>query len=151
MDLLPLGLCTGLGVVELQKYLDDPMSDPDVRRDEETRATTVEHVKLLRNRLEATTKKHIDELQSYLVRTTEALSRQMGRAATVTKGDRGEPIEVGSGPRDLANTFNARFSELDRKMDRRTFKLEARMGAMIDERLDDLAKKLDIVVGKPAE
>ena len=47
MTLLPLELFAGIGVGELQKYLEDPMSDPDVRRDEETRATTVEHVKLL--------------------------------------------------------------------------------------------------------
>ncbi|CAM9290091.1 unnamed protein product [Scytosiphon promiscuus] len=65
---------------ELQLFLDDPMSDPDVRRDEETRTTTVEHIKLLRNRLEATNKENMEELRACLVRTTGDISRQLERA-----------------------------------------------------------------------
>lgn len=71
---------TALKASELQLFLDDPMSDPDVRRDEETRATTVEHIKLLRNRLEATNKEHMEELRACLVRTTGDISRQLERA-----------------------------------------------------------------------
>ena len=145
-DLLPLQLLAGLGVGELQKYLDDPMSDPDVRRDEETRATTVEHVKLLRNRLEATTKDHIDELQSYLVRATEDVSRQVGRASAVADGDVGVRTGDESGPSDMQRQLNARFRKLEREIDQRTTKVEERMGTMIDQRLSVLAQKLDRVL-----
>lgn len=128
------------------------MSDPDVRRDEETRATTVEHVKLLRNRLEATTKEHIIELRSYLVEATEDLSRQVEDAATAgTGGNSGGGKGDESWPSELEDVFNARFSELDRKLDARTTVLEEKIGSLIDERLSALVQKLDVVIGKPAE
>lgn len=122
------------------------MSDPHVRRDEETRATTVEHVKLLRNRLEATTKEHIEDLQSYLVRAAEDLSSQVGHAAAVAEGYSGRISGNGSQPSDLKRKFNARFSELERELDGRTAKVEERMGAMIDQRLGVLAQKLETVL-----
>eukprot|EP00904_Undaria_pinnatifida_P012811 jgi/Undpi1/8660/HiC_scaffold_25.g11125.m1 len=133
----------GLGVGDLQRYLDDPMSDPDVRRDEETRATTVEHIKLLRNRLEATTKGHMMELRSYLVQATEELSRNVEGAATVG-GSEGR----GGGLEDM---LRATFGELDRKFDSRTAKLEEKIGALIEDRLGAVARKLDLVIRKPAE
>jgi len=52
----------GLGVHQLSLCLEDPMSDPMVRRDEETRHTTVKHIKLLRNRLEETDAARVDNL-----------------------------------------------------------------------------------------
>lgn len=146
-------MLAGLGVEELRKYLDDPMSDPDVRREEETRATTVEHVKSLRNRLEATTKEHIHDMQSYLVRATGDLSRQVGHvAATATGGGSGRRRWGGeSGMSKLERVFNARFSELDRELDGRTAKLEERMGEMIDKRLCVLAQKVDMVLRTETE
>lgn len=51
----------GLDVRDLWKYLEDPMCDPEVRQDEINRRTTVEHIKLLRDRLEATVEKHFDK------------------------------------------------------------------------------------------
>ena len=148
---MPVGLIAGLAVSDLQRYLDDPMSDPDVRRDEETRATTVEHVKLLRNRLEATTKEHIVELRSYLVKATEDLSRQAEHAVTATRDGSGRDNANESGTGELKDVFNTRFSELDRKLDARTAKLEGRIELLIDERLSALVQKLDVVLGKPAE
>lgn len=57
----------GLGVAELQEFLEDPMSDPQVRQDEKSRPTTVEHIKQLRDRIEKineanlrTTLKHVE-------------------------------------------------------------------------------------------
>lgn len=47
----------------LFKNLQDPMSDPLVRRDEIEEATTVQHMKLLRNRLETTVADRTDELR----------------------------------------------------------------------------------------
>lgn len=42
----------GLVARELSRFIEDPMSDPKVREDEKTKPTRVEHIKLLRNRLE---------------------------------------------------------------------------------------------------
>lgn len=42
----------GMTVNKLRRYLEDPMIDPEVREDEKSREVTVEHLKLLRNRLE---------------------------------------------------------------------------------------------------
>lgn len=106
----------------------------------------MEHVKLLRNRLEATTTEHIEDLQSYLVRAAEDLSWQVGHAAAVTGGDSGRISGSGSQPSDLKRKFNARFSELERELDGRTAKVEERIGAMIDKRLGVLAQKLETVL-----
>lgn len=52
----------GVGASDLRKYLEDPMSDPNVRQDEINRRITVEHVKLLRECLETTTRDRVDRL-----------------------------------------------------------------------------------------
>lgn len=54
----------GLSVQQLREFLANPMNDPVVQRDEESRATTVEHVKLLRDRLESTLGGRVEELDS---------------------------------------------------------------------------------------
>lgn len=51
-----------VGASNLRKYLEDPMSDPKVRQDETKRGTTVEHIKLLRDRLEETTRDRVEHL-----------------------------------------------------------------------------------------
>lgn len=132
------------------------MSDPYVRRDEETRSTTVEHVKLLRNRLEATTKQHLSDLQSYLIQATEDLSRQVDHAAAVVTG-RAQGKSQGDSQGDesesvvFEGTFNTKIRDLDRKLIARMAKLEERMGSMIDARLRAFAQKLDGMLGKMAE
>ncbi|CAN0155757.1 unnamed protein product [Ectocarpus sp. 12 AP-2014] len=159
---------------ELQIFLDDPMSDPAVRRDEETRATTVEHIKLLRNRLEATTEEHMNGLQAYLLKTAGDISRQLEESGAGGRGSHGGgggaaaargPVgaapqdedddenrdvggwEAGSrGTRELRQIVGARFSELDESLQGRVGALEERMGAMIDERLGALTKKLDLLL-----
>lgn len=45
------GQGSSLNVQQLREFLANPMKDPVVQRDEETRETTVEHVKLLRDNL----------------------------------------------------------------------------------------------------
>ena len=47
----------------LYKFLVDPLSDAEVREDERKRDATVEHVKLLRNRLEETFGREVDTLK----------------------------------------------------------------------------------------
>ncbi|CAM9403921.1 unnamed protein product [Ectocarpus sp. 12 AP-2014] len=162
-----------LATSELQIFLDDPMSDPAVRRDEETRATTVEHIKLLRNRLEATTKEHMDGLQAYLLKTAGDISRQLEESSAGGRGCHGggggaaaARGRVGAAPQDeddenrdvggweagsrraeeLRQIVGARFNELDESLEGRVGALEQRMGAMIDERLGALTKKLDLVL-----
>eukprot|EP00752_Nemacystus_decipiens_P018686 g16750.t1 len=58
----------GVGADKLREFLEDPMNDEDVRQDEKDRPTMVEHIKLLRNRLEATTK---EELRNTVASKTE--------------------------------------------------------------------------------
>ena len=57
-----LGLA-GAGGSNVLKYLEDPISNPEVRPDEVERGTTVEHVKLLRNRLENRFNDRVDRLE----------------------------------------------------------------------------------------
>ena len=143
VEMLP----AGLGVREVQRYLDDPMSDPFVRRDEETRSTTVEHVKLRRNRLEATTKEHIAEFKSYLVRMTDNLSRQIEYAAAATGRGNCRCNRDDAGPNEIDSIFNAKFIEFDRHL----IALTAELGGRIEARLDVIDKKLGVVLGKSAE
>lgn len=51
-----------LSVQQLREYLANPMNDPVVQRDEESRATTVEHIKLLRDRLENLVEEKVGKL-----------------------------------------------------------------------------------------
>lgn len=53
-------------VRELLKFLVDPLGDDTVRDDERTKATTVEHMKLLRYRLESTRVEQINLLQDHI-------------------------------------------------------------------------------------
>ena len=52
----------GVSASGLRKYLENPMIDPRVQRDEVNRATTVEHVKLLRDHLVKTSESRVSEL-----------------------------------------------------------------------------------------
>lgn len=67
----------GLSVVELQEYLDDPMSDPKVRQDEKSRPTTVEHIKQLRDRIEKTNEAN---LRTRLTHVEQEMARKSDQA-----------------------------------------------------------------------
>lgn len=137
----------GLGAEELQRYLDDPMSDPDVRRDEETRTTTVEHIKLLRNRLEATTKEQLDGLRAQLVESTDKIALRLEGSGGGGSGD-----GPGSGSEELKQIVDDRFGRLEQQLNTRSAALEARMGSLIDERFVALTKKLDaVLISKSSE
>ena len=64
---------------DLRRFLDDPMSDPEVRQDELNRATTVEHVKLLRDRLEDEIKGHVDEKVDKVMATVYELEENVNQ------------------------------------------------------------------------
>lgn len=53
----------GVVAAELLEFLVDPLRDEAVREDERKRNTTVEHMKLLRNRLESTIDRKVEALQ----------------------------------------------------------------------------------------
>lgn len=61
----------GVGPEKLLEFLEDPMNDKDVRLDEKFRATTVQHIKLLRDRLERTTDKQLQELRNDVASKSE--------------------------------------------------------------------------------
>lgn len=54
---------TGVSASKLRKYLENPIIDPNVQRDEVNRGTTVEHVKLLRDRIKETIKAHSENTE----------------------------------------------------------------------------------------
>jgi len=54
----------GVSASELRRYLENPIIDPDVQRDEVDRGTTVKHVKLLRDHLKETIKTHLTNSES---------------------------------------------------------------------------------------
>ncbi|CAN0123350.1 unnamed protein product [Scytosiphon promiscuus] len=53
----------GVGAKELLRFLEDPMTDGEVRRGDEEKTTTVEHIKLLRNHLEQTISSELERLR----------------------------------------------------------------------------------------
>lgn len=55
-----------VGIEDLSRYLENPMLDNEVRQDETSRTTTVEHIKLRRDRLVATTKDELEDLREEL-------------------------------------------------------------------------------------
>lgn len=73
VDQILLGAPGAVSGRDLFAFLVDPMSDPEVRQDEINRHTTVEHIKLLRNRLEDTAKKRDDKLRSTIEGTIKTL------------------------------------------------------------------------------
>lgn len=67
----------GVGADDLRRYLEDPMIDDEVREDERKRGATVEHMKLLRNRLETTLAR--------VSNTTDAQLKQLAKECAENK------------------------------------------------------------------
>lgn len=67
----------GVGAKELRKFINEPMDDVHVRQDEKDRPTTMEHMKLLRNRLEQTHKDDLQELRRELLDLREELRENL--------------------------------------------------------------------------
>lgn len=65
----------GVGAHKLREFLESPFDDKDVRRDEKGKNPTVEHIKLLRNRLERTTR---DELQERFKQLEDKIEKNIG-------------------------------------------------------------------------
>lgn len=62
------------GIEHLSRCLANPMLDEEVRQDETVRITTVEHIKLLRNRIDETTNNELKDLRQQLQTTTNLLN-----------------------------------------------------------------------------
>ena len=67
----------GVGAEQLREFMESPMDDADVRRDEVGRVATMEHLKLLRDRLEATAGREL-----------AALDRRLRRLESESAGNR---------------------------------------------------------------
>ncbi|CAM9210968.1 unnamed protein product [Ectocarpus sp. 12 AP-2014] len=75
-----------LNVHQLREFLANPMKDPVVQRDEETRATTVEHVKLLRDNLTEMVGERVGELDAAATARFQSLETSMdGRVDALSK------------------------------------------------------------------
>lgn len=74
----------GVGADKLREFLKDPMDDNDVRQDEKNKPTMVEHIKLLRDRLEKTTERKLKDrlelVQEHLETTTARRIEQLHKA-----------------------------------------------------------------------
>ncbi|CAB1113028.1 unnamed protein product [Ectocarpus sp. CCAP 1310/34] len=66
-----------LNVHQLREFLANPMKDPVVQRDEETRETTVEHVKLLRDNLTDMVGERVGELDAAATARFQSLETSM--------------------------------------------------------------------------
>lgn len=131
----------GLVVKGLRKYLDDPMSDPKVRQDETNRATTVEHVKLLRDRLESTfaanveqqaevLDKRIDKLELTRRGETEALVAAQKKTNDDFVTQHEKSIE---GLHDRLHKLDGKIEELDGKWDRKVGELNGKLAELIEK------------------
>lgn len=109
-----------LSVAELRVYLEKPMNDPEVRRDEETRRATVEHIKLLRDRLEETGDQRMEPLW-------------------------GELDRLGAGVSDLDGKIGEMHRKLSKKMDERVEEMRDMFGKFSDK----LEKLTQHVESKP--
>lgn len=77
-----------LSVQQLREFLANPMNDPVVQRDEETRETTVEHIKLLRDRLEGMVGDRVGELETKTVAGFESLEVRVQERVTEILNER---------------------------------------------------------------
>eukprot|EP00903_Cladosiphon_okamuranus_P010230 g9689.t1 len=71
------GAGVSLNVQQLREFLANPMKDPVVQRDEETRETTVEHVKLLRDNLTEMVGARVGELDASAAARFESLETSL--------------------------------------------------------------------------
>ena len=134
---------TGLEASELQKYLEDPMIDPEVRPGEAESGATVEHMKLLRNVLEKKFSVRVDCLEKKMDDRGEGLEKKFS--------DRVDCLEkkvdhLGEG---LEKKFSDRVDCLEKKMDDRGEGLEKKVGDLgeglekkFSDRIDCLEKKV---------
>ncbi|CAM9776300.1 unnamed protein product [Ectocarpus fasciculatus] len=75
-----------LNVHQLREFLANPMKDPVVQRDEETRETTVEHVKLLRDNLTEMVGDRVGELDAAATARFQSLETSMdGRVGALSE------------------------------------------------------------------
>lgn len=97
----------GVGADQLQNFLRDPMGDRHVRQDEKERQTTVEHMKLLRHRLEMSRKNDLHELRSNV-----ASKEELAKLQTHVQGLRGNVAS-----REELDRLRFQVQAIDSKLD----------------------------------
>lgn len=102
----------GVGVSKIQTYIENPMSDPDVRENDKTDYVTVQHVKLLRdgldarfNRLQRELRGSIQtELQIFLAELEKGLGSDVARACEAHLASRLEERRLALEEKDRQET-----------------------------------------------
>ncbi|CAM9861414.1 unnamed protein product [Sphacelaria rigidula] len=97
-----------VGADDLRRFLENPMSDPEVRQDELNRPTTVEHIKLLRNRLQAEIKDHVDKIKGHVDEKIQTLEEKV-------RGVKAQSEELSI---NLSRKFEDVTQKLERQLER---------------------------------
>lgn len=118
-----------LNVREIWEYLEDPTtpSSPAMRRDEQTRPSTVEHIRLLRNHLEAVWR---DELWN---RRSSAESADAAVEARIV---------------EFEGKVDSHFQKLDRTMNAWAEKFRQSVVDTTEDKITKLEEKLDCIARK---
>lgn len=94
----------GVGADKLRGFLQNPMNDKDARQDKKDRNTTVvEHIKLLQNRLEMTTKDALEELRN----SVKSELREVMQCLEATKEELKRLGDHVASRRELTELFNS--------------------------------------------
>lgn len=108
---------SGLVAGDLQSYLEDPISDPDVQQDERTRQTTVEHIKQLRDCLEKRNKANLDKrLGQVEQEITNSTFHWNARLAGVERAIAGVQAHIDSRLTRTENELNESLKDVDEKL-----------------------------------
>ena len=99
----------GVSASGLRKYLENPMSDPRVQRDEVNRATTVEHVKLLRDHLVKTSESRVSKLHDKM---KEKFAINEGRVSELRDKINDKFALIEGRVSELRDEINEKMSEL---------------------------------------
>ncbi|CAM9231614.1 unnamed protein product [Scytosiphon promiscuus] len=79
----------GAGAEDLQSFLDNPLGETAVRADEKERKATLQHVKLLRQRLEQTSKKELREVKVMIEDLRSVMDERFRRLDQILSGQAG--------------------------------------------------------------
>ena len=111
---------TGLEASKLQKYLENPMIDPEVRPDEVELGATVEHMKLLRNVLEKKFSVRVDCLEKKMDDRGEGLEKKFSdRVDCLEKNFSGRIDSLEKKVGDLGEGLMKKFSDLEETLEKK--------------------------------
>ena len=131
----------GVSASELRKYLENPMIDPRVQRDEVNRATTVEHVKLLRDHLK-------DTVTALSVNTESRVSELHDKMKEKFAINEGRVLELRNEINDKFAINEGRVSELRDEIKDMFALIEGRVSELHDKMNEKMSELRDEVSAK---